>query len=298
MLTVFDRFKDTRLQKVLMGTLDSHILRFVTESPSKVTFKRLRDAFCNDHQVTARDLKRIIAKLVASEFLCYTSHYGRSFIELSYDKPILVSDHIIIKPTRSFCAASANQWIISLERGAAFGGGEHPTTRLAVQIIDDLLHKPYWRKKKHLLQALDIGTGSGVLAVVAAKMGVGSVCGIDTDPCSVHEAKENICANHLDHRVSISSDDLNDLPNSYDLVFANLRTPTLIAIHENINKKTTAESVLVFSGLKSEEAALVYDCYQTVGFKVLENRKEKGWGALCLIRGAFSNDSEDRILVY
>ncbi len=175
-----------------MAVSELQVLRFVAEAPSKVTFGSIIRYFCKTNPRNPKELKHLVAGLIQSGQLCYTSHYGNSFIELSYDQPQAVSEHVVIKPPLCSLKAFPGQCVVSLGRGAAFGGGEHPTTRLAIQLIDATLHRPNWPVRRHACRALDIGTGSGVLAIVAAKMGIGFVCGIDTDPCAVFEASDNV----------------------------------------------------------------------------------------------------------
>ncbi len=241
--------------------------------------------FCKTNPHTPERLKRLVAGLIQTGQLCYTSHFGISFIEISYDLPREVSDHVTIKPPRCSLRDIPGQCVVSLGRGAAFGGGEHPTTRLAIQLIDALLHLPDWQARGHDCRAIDIGTGSGVLAIVAAKMGVGLVWGIDSDPCAVFEARENVRMNQLENRVTILSDDLDGLPGTYDLVLANLRMPTLFGMWSALEKKIADDSILVFSGLKTEDVTAICDFYAEAGFFVHQNRSEKGWTALCLARG-------------
>lgn len=267
-----------------MDDLESKTLRFISDAPSKVTFACLKRYFYEFHQKNPKKLKRVVASLIQAGQLSYTSHYGNSFIEISYDRPRAVSEHVVLKPPLCSLNVLPGQWIVTLGRGSSFGGGEHPTTRMAIQLIDAVLHMPLWREKKHTLRAIDIGTGSGVLAIAAAKMGLGFVCGLDTDPCAIFEARENVRLNALEDRVTILDDDLDAIAGSYDFVFANLRTPTLFDIRNNLQKKAAAGSVLILSGLKTDEMRAVCDFYEEVGFLMLRKRLEKGWGALCLAR--------------
>ena len=274
-----------------MGDLNDLILRFISDSPFKVNFSLLKRHFIETYQTNPKELKLLVSGLVQAGELFFTSHYGSSFIELSYNRPRLVSEHVVIKPSSSSWNHSSDQWVISLKRGASFGGGEHPSTQLAIQLIDVILHELNWQGRKKALRAIDIGTGSGVLAIVAAKMGIGTVCGIDTDPCAVFEAGENVILNHLQNRVNILNGDLMTISGSFDLVIANLRAPTLMAIREILEKKMPADSVLVFSGLKSEETKPLYDLYKKAGFFLFQERVEKGWGAICLARGALFDEA-------
>jgi ribosomal protein L11 methyltransferase len=269
---------------IVMVAAELQVLRFIAGSPSKVTFGSLKRHFDKTNPRHPIQLKQVIAGLIQSGQLCYTSHYGRSFIEISYDHPHAASEHVIIKPPLCSVTASPGQCVVSLGRGAAFGGGEHPTTRLAIQLIDALLHLPEWQARRHACRAIDIGTGSGVLAVVAAKMGVGWVCGIDTDPCAVFEARDNMRLNQVETRVSVLNADVDGITGSYDLVFANLRMPTLFGLWPALEKKIAEDSMLVFSGLKTEETAVICKFYAEAGFFIHQYRSERGWTACCLAR--------------
>jgi ribosomal protein L11 methyltransferase len=266
------------------------VLRFIAESPSKVNFGSLKRHFCKTNPCNPERLKRLVAGLIQTGQLCYTSHYGNSFIEISYDQPWAVSDHVTIKPPLCSLKDVPGRCVVSIGRGAAFGGGEHPTTRLAIQLIDDLLHLPGWQNRWHACRAIDIGTGSGVLAIVAAKLGVGSVCGIDSDPCAVFEARDNVRLNQVENRVNIHDGGLDGLTGAYDLVLANLRMPTLFGLWSVLEKKLADDSILIFSGLKSEESAGICDFYAKAGFLVYQKRLEKDWTALCLTRGRILNE--------
>ena len=294
---VFDPCGEDSSQQAAKN-LQLQVFRFITESPARVSFGCLKAHFLKTNQCDLKKLKQLVASLIQSGKLCYTSHFGNSFIEVSYDHPQTVSENVVIKSPLCSFSALPGQHVVSLGRGAAFGGGEHPTTRLAIQLIDALLHLPAWQDRWNSCRAIDIGTGSGVLAIVAAKMGIGRVCGLDIDPCAVFEACENVRLNQLETCVRILNSDLNGITGSYDMVFANLRMPTLFNLWSVMEQKITENSVLVFSGLKSEETQPICDFYKDAGFFILQKRSEKGWSAICLARGSFVDDGAVPIVWY
>jgi ribosomal protein L11 methyltransferase len=198
-----------------------------------------------------------------------------------------VSDHLVIKPPLVSLNLPSGQRAVSLQRGASFGGGEHPTTRLAIRLIDVILHTPPWTVNKQTCRGIDIGTGSGILAISAAAMGLGFVCGIDTDPCALFEAHKNVGLNHLENRVHISNDRLDDVVGPYDVILANLRAPTLMTLRDNVMAWLSDPCVLILSGLKTEEIPLICDYYREAGFIGLRKLSENSWSAICLVRGAF-----------
>ena len=268
----------------MMNDLESMILRIIDESPSKVNFAFIKNGLDGLIACHVKDIKQAIANLISSGALCYTFHFGRSFLERSLEKPLHVSPHVILKPLHCSVDRIDNGVVISIEKGVSFGCGDHPTTCMAIQLIDHCLHRFCWNKSKKKIKAIDIGTGSGILSIVAAKLGVGFVIGVDTDPCSIFEARENIRINQLSDRVLITSDSIENIHEQFDFVLANLRTPTLIALCEPLYNKINKNCVLIFSGMKAEESNSVAECYQKEGFRVIEKRKEKGWGAICLMR--------------
>jgi ribosomal protein L11 methyltransferase len=261
------------------------VLDVIVASPSKICFSDLSKHFKNEHQVSRQALKRAVSKLIHSGQLRYTSHYGRSFLEFSYDQPLLVSQHVVVKPPWTSWRTTGRQYVVSLERGASFGGGEHATTRMAIELIDDLLHQPPWWVKRDSMQAIDVGTGSGILALVVAKIGLKRIHGIDTDPCSVFEARQNIHLNGKQDCITLLQEPLEDINFTYDLILANLRTPTLLRLGKTFEKLAAKQSALVFSGLKTEESGKVVKYYYQMGYQVQKKRTEKGWCALCLVRG-------------
>ena len=271
-----------------MDVLAQAVLQYVAAADTKVSFGCLRRHFCVPGICESRELKRLVSSLIQEGALCYTYHYGRSFIEDAYDRPRFVSRHVVLKPPRCAYSAPPGSHIVSLERGVAFGGGEHPTTRLCIQLMDEQFHLPSWRRRKAFRHGLDIGTGSGVLAIVAAKMGVASVHGLDTDPCALYEARINVCLNELTQRIQISGDEIETISGSFDIVFANLRLPTLVGLTTVLKSRLNPTCAAFLSGVKDDEMQIVIDAYVPMGFFPRQKCYEKGWGAVCLTRGDFT----------
>jgi ribosomal protein L11 methyltransferase len=281
-----------------MRTLEDQVLQFIIGTRQKVNFTALKRHFSKFHPTTTKKLKQVVFDLMQAGKLCYTSHYGSSFIEISYNRPLRVSEHVILKPSACWFNAHPDQIVVSLKRGVSFGGGDHPTTRLAIKLIDALLHHPHFHGRGQAFNAIDIGSGSGILAMVAAKMGLGAVRGIDTDPCAVFEACENVRLNYLAAQVTISDESLDSIVGTFDFVFANLRTPTLCSIGSILEEKVNFDSILIFSGCKTGETMQVDEYYQKWGYSIVQMCSEKGWGALCLARGGFLKELAAPMLLY
>jgi len=278
-----------------MNTLESQILHYISESHANVSFRRLQKHFKRSHQLEPKPLKKAVRRLVQAGRLCYRTDFGSSYLDVAINGPVKVSEHIFLKPPMSTSIAGSGQWDVVLEKGAAFGRGDHPTTRLAIQLIDDLLHGETWKGKKSSTLTLDIGTGSGVLAIVAAKMGMGWVKAVDIDPCAVFEARSNIRLNNVEKQITLINDLKEVDKGSCDLILANMRTPTLLKLLPRIVEMTAIDSVLILSGMRTDEMDRLCDQYHEAGFFQIKRCSEKNWGALFLARDEFRGDGRERI---
>lgn len=260
----------------------SELIRYITLANHKVDFNELKKIFDCNHPSRVRELKSALKELIKDGILTYSSHYGRSNIEVSYDRPTLISQHIVLKPANSNYS-SEKYHVVSLDKGSSFGFGDHPTTRLCIKLIDKYFYSENIILKREN-NCLDIGTGSGVLAIVAAKIGVNSVVALDNDPCSLFDAKNNICINNLSHKIVVSDTGISKLTDSYDLILANLRTPTLLEISKKLKNIINTRCNIILSGIKEGENQFVINQYEKVGFSLVEEITENGWMALWLLR--------------
>ena len=269
-----------------MGSLASQIYRFISESSSKVNFSKLHRFIRSVKPIDTKALKGLVNQLVEGGTLQYTTHFGGTYLEVSYDSPRQISDNVIIQPSTTRHTSAVCPCVVSLEKGASFGGGEHPSTRLVIRLMDAFLYQSPLRNRLCTFRAVDIGTGSGVLAIVAAKMGVGSVWGIDIDPCSVFEARRNVVLNNLEARVRISGKGLDAFFGEVDLVLANLRFPTLFALGDQLDDRVGRDGVVIVSGLRLAEMDDICCYYERFGFSPAKKIVENDWGAACLLRGS------------
>ena len=129
---------------------------------------------------------------------------------------------------------------------------------------------------------LDIGTGSGILVLAAVKLGMHNGVGIDIDPCARTEARENILINDLTHRIRISDQYLETIDDTFLLVTANLRLPTLKNISPILRKIVSPNGFIVFSGVRSHESNDLIDKYATKGFEKLWLQNENDWAGIVL----------------
>ncbi|MBW2676944.1 MAG: 50S ribosomal protein L11 methyltransferase, partial [Deltaproteobacteria bacterium] len=177
--------------------LDAYILGVVTNAPRRMTPLELKQRVLETRPLQCGQFKSAIKRLVLQKALVYTYQFGNSFLELSFEKPVRIADAMILKPPACNYQALPQDVVINIKAGAAFGTGVHPTTRLSLQALEMVCKgNPHCINSENR-QILDIGTGSGVLAIAAIKLGFDSGVGIDIDPCARVEALENVRLNKL-----------------------------------------------------------------------------------------------------
>jgi ribosomal protein L11 methyltransferase len=167
--------------------------------------------------------------------------------------------------------------VINLAQGASFGTGQHPTTRLAVKGIDYAFKECGHFKKNNKTYLLDIGTGSGILVITAVLMGIKRGTGIDIDPCSIAEAKENIKINGLKHRIDICNRAFEKIDRVFSMVTANLRYPTIKRLLPYMYETVCKNGFVVLSGIKTSEIEDLLNVYKEKGFLCRWKEVEQDW---------------------
>jgi ribosomal protein L11 methyltransferase len=128
--------------------------------------------------------------------------------------------------------------------------------------------------------ALDVGTGSGILAIALVKLGAKKVWAIDSDPAALEVARTNLLANRAARRVRISGAKLDQIRRSFALVVANLTAETLIDLAGALAKRVAPRGFLILSGILRQKAGNVIHCFAGHGFKLLRRKREKEWVTL------------------
>jgi ribosomal protein L11 methyltransferase len=259
------------------------VLATVRSRSRKITPRALEQSLAMAHGYNRRLIREAVRYWVRQGELCYTSHFGHSFLELNFKRPVRITDNVVLQPPGCAIANHSDDVVVVMQAGAAFGSGDHPTTRLMIQGLAFLSSS--LPQGLAGMRHLDIGTGSGVLALVAAGFGAKQVIGIDTDPCAVAEACVNVRLNHMEQKVTISGEDLADISDGpFDLVTANLRSPSLIKLAPAITALTKSPGVLLLSGMRLEERAGILRAYRQESYQMLHQAQEKGWALLALQR--------------
>lgn len=191
-------------------------------------------------------------------------------------KPFKATDHLVIKPSWEIYQPESDEQIIEIDPGLAFGTGLHPTTRLVLSFLDSLL---YGRGVK--ANVLDIGCGTGILAMGAVLLGAQKVVAIDNDPDAVQTARDNIINNNLGAKIIVSSADIREIDEQFDLIAANIIHNTLVELAEIITSKIKQNGNLILSGiLGGEQEHNIIRVFGGESCRHLETRQEKEWVAI------------------
>jgi ribosomal protein L11 methyltransferase len=271
------------------AVIDRHAIRrevlsCVNASNKKLTPRELEKTLSGRFSMDPKDFKTVIRNLVSDRELIYTYHFGCSFLEKSYEKPTRVSKRVVLKPPDMVYEPLFSDIVIDILKGASFGFGNHPTTRLAIQGIEAALYNKHGDINVGDGNALDIGTGSGVLAIAAVLIGIKRAAGIDIDPCARAEAQKNIKLNGLEHRIKILDTRVEDIKETYSLITANLRYPTLKRLCPHMAGITQKKGAVVVSGIKSDEVEDLLEGFTRNGFQCTWKAVEKGWAGMVLSR--------------
>jgi ribosomal protein L11 methyltransferase len=190
-------------------------------------------------------------------------------------EPLPVGRRLLIVPPWNSNVATRRLRLV-INPGQAFGTGHHATTYGALATVEKLC------AAQHFKQALDVGTGSGVLAIAMRLMGVGQVSAIDIDALALENARENAALNSLS-KISFATTPVARLRRRFDLITANILSSTLIAIAGALTRLLARRGRLVLGGILNREAAAVMRVYQP-RLRCLNVRRDRGWTTLVLAR--------------
>ena len=192
-------------------------------------------------------------------------------------KPFAIVPGLVIAPTWEDYEAREDEQVIIMDPGMAFGTGHHETTRLCLQLMSESV----------IVSAggivLDVGTGTGILAMAASLFGARRVVGIDNDPEAVSAAGANCSFNNLSDRIEISGRNLSDIDEVFDLVIANIVHDVLLELSADLARVTGSGGSLLLSGLiDGDQSDNISRCFMERNFELVEKRTDGQWCALLL----------------
>lgn len=183
---------------------------------------------------------------------------------------IRVTERIVIKPTFKHYEPKPSEIVITLDPKMSFGTGEHSTTKICINFLEKYLAPE--------VKVLDVGSGTAILSIVAAKLGASKVIAFDIDEWSFENGFENVKLNQVDELVEVRLCELKDIPDdNFDLIVANIQRNILIDLSEGLKKKLNKDGILILSGLLESDREEIIRKYSSIGFKESEMMKIEEW---------------------
>ena len=187
------------------------------------------------------------------------------------------SRHLAIVPEwEDYHPAFSDQKLIRLDPGLAFGTGGHTTTQLVLLAMERAIVKP--------MSVLDVGTGSGILAIAASKLGASHVLGTDISDEAVTAAKENIALNDVDNIDVRKANLLKDIDDKYDLIVANILADILLELIPDLDSHLNKEGKVIFSGIDYLQLPKIEKSLAENGFEIKMKMQEGRWIGLLIAR--------------
>ncbi len=268
----------------MLQELKGIVYNTVIDARRKITPGEVERVVAGAAGIDRKSVRLVIKELVGEGELTYTYVHGTSFLEPSFDRPVRISQRIVIKPPDKNYEPQRGEVVVDLAGGVAFGNGAHPTTRLALEALEDTLRESSCLSlpSGSPSTALDVGTGTGILAIALARLGFQNVVGTDIDPCAISEARYNVSLNGLVDRIQITKAPAEELPTSFSVIMANLAYPTLKGFSPVLAAKLDKGGVLILSGFKTDVSADLAEAYAGHGLKLVREATEREWVGMTL----------------
>jgi ribosomal protein L11 methyltransferase len=186
--------------------------------------------------------------------------------------PVRVGTRVVVRPPWQDYGPVEDDVVVLLDPGMAFGTGTHPTTQIALRLLETLEIADR--------SVFDVGTGSGIIAIAAAKLGARSVDGVDIDAVSVRQAAANVTLNDVGDVITIWKSNMTPSAapvRKYDIVVANIIARVLVEIADQIVPAVGAGGTLVLSGIIDSKEAGVVETYTSLGFELIERQQIEDW---------------------
>lgn len=189
-----------------------------------------------------------------------------------YYKPTKVGEKIVVKPIWEEYQEQGDEKVIELDPGMAFGTGTHETTRMCIQSLEEYV--------KADSTVFDVGCGSGILAIAAAKLGAKMAVGVDLDPVAVESAKENVGYNNLDNIQILYGNLVEVIDGKADIVVANIIAEVICILTEDVKRVLKDNGYFITSGIIHDRVEMVTKKLEETGFEVIEINKDGEWNCI------------------
>ena len=191
----------------------------------------------------------------------------------AYYKPTKVGQRVVVKPTWEDYAMQDGDLIIELDPGMAFGTGTHETTSMCIRELEKYVNKDS--------KVFDIGCGSGILAIAAAKLGAKEVVAVDLDEVAVKVAKENVLENKVEKSVSVMHGNLTDvIKDKANVIVANIIADIIKILAKDVQNFMKEDAIFISSGIILDKVEEVKESLIENGFEIVEVQKLGEWSAI------------------
>lgn len=189
-----------------------------------------------------------------------------------YYKPSKVGEKIVVKPIWEEYEAKEGELVVDLDPGMAFGTGTHETTRMCIQALE--------RYVKEESTVFDVGCGSGILAIAAAKLGAKLAVGVDLDPVAVESSIENVGYNKLNNIEILHGNLVEVIDGKADIVVANILAEIICILTDDVKRVLKDGGTFITSGIIHDRVDMVCEKLEATGFEVIEKNRDGEWNCI------------------
>ncbi|AFH48847.1 Ribosomal protein L11 methylase [Ignavibacterium album JCM 16511] len=233
--------------------------------------------FTEDQRITEDQIKNALEELKKNnlirtydvqENVLYEKNWNE---EWEKSREVLhITDKIVIKPTFKEYESGEDEIVITLDPKMSFGTGDHATTKICVKFLGKYLQPNS--------NVLDVGSGTAILSIVAAKLGASKVVAFDIDEWSLQNGKENAKLNSVDNIVDVRMCELRDIAErNFDLIVANIQRNILLELSSEISNRINESGILILSGLLEGDYQIITEKYSELGFKEIDFMQLDEW---------------------
>ena len=189
-----------------------------------------------------------------------------------YYKPSKVGEKIVVKPIWEEYEEKEGELVVNLDPGMAFGTGTHETTRMCIQALEKYV--------KEESTVFDVGCGSGILAIAAAKLGAKLAVGVDLDPVAVESSIENVGYNNLNNIEILHGNLVEVIDVKADIVVANILAEIICILTDDVKRVMKDGGVFITSGIIHDRVDMVCEKLEATGFEVIEKNRDGEWNCI------------------
>jgi ribosomal protein L11 methyltransferase len=216
-----------------------------------------------------RDVRRALASLPATMRTRWLREEDWAEAWKAFFPVLRISRRLVICPAWRSYRARAGEAVIRLDPGMAFGTGQHATTLMCLRALEETVRPG--------ATVLDLGTGSGILALAAARLGAASVLALDTDPQAVGAARDNVRLNGLEAIVRVEEGTVEKAPGPFDVIAANISAPVIVDLAGPMAAALNPGGALIAGGFSEERAAEVAAALEAAGLTVERTLSDGDW---------------------